>query len=59
MWDTRTIQQSVDNVARALSISKEQIKATLEEKTLLKRCTTLADTAELSAFLASLSLALL
>jgi 3-oxoacyl-[acyl-carrier protein] reductase len=53
MNETRTIQQSVDNVTRTLSISKEQVVAVLEQKTLLKRRTTLADTAKLSAFLAS------
>ena len=53
MVETRTIEQSVDNVARTLSISKEQVVAALEQATLLKRHTTAADTAKLSAFLAS------
>ena len=53
MVETRTIEQSVDNVAKTLSISKEQVVAALEQATLLKRHTTVADTAKLSAFLTS------
>jgi NAD(P)-dependent dehydrogenase (short-subunit alcohol dehydrogenase family) len=53
MVETRTIQQSVDNVAKTLSISQEQVVTALEQSTLLKRHTTVADTAKLLAFLAS------
>jgi NAD(P)-dependent dehydrogenase (short-subunit alcohol dehydrogenase family) len=53
MVDTRTIQQSVENVAQRLSISKEQVVSTFEQRTLLKRLPTVADTARLAAFLAS------
>ncbi len=53
MVDTRTIQQSIENVAHRLSISKEQVMSTFEERTLLKRLPTVADTARLAAFLAS------
>jgi NAD(P)-dependent dehydrogenase (short-subunit alcohol dehydrogenase family) len=53
MVETRAIEQSVDNVAKTLSISREHVVAALEQATLLKRHTTVADTAKLSAFLAS------
>ncbi len=53
MLETRTIQQSVENVAQTLGISKEQIVSTLEQRTLLGRLPTVADTARLAAFLAS------
>ena len=53
MVDTRTIQQSVENAAHQLSISKEQVVSMFEQRTLLKRLPTVADTARLAAFLAS------
>lgn len=53
MVDTRTIQQSVENAVRRLSISKEQVVSMFEQRTLLKRLPTVADTARLAAFLAS------
>ena len=53
MVETRTIQQSVENAAHRLSVSKEQVVSMLEQATLLKRLPTVADTARLAAFLAS------
>ena len=53
MVDTRTIQQSVDTVARQQSVAREQVLARFEQATLLKRLTTADDTARLAAFLAS------
>jgi 3-oxoacyl-[acyl-carrier protein] reductase len=53
MVETRTIGQSVENVAQTLGISKEQVLAALEQATLLKRHSTVSDTAKLAAFLAS------
>jgi 3-oxoacyl-[acyl-carrier protein] reductase len=53
MVETRTIQQSVENVAHRLSVSKAQVVSRLEQATLLKRLPTVADTARLAAFLAS------
>jgi NAD(P)-dependent dehydrogenase (short-subunit alcohol dehydrogenase family) len=53
MVDTRTIQQSAENAAQRLSISKEQVLSTFEQRTLLGRLPTVADTARLAAFLAS------
>ncbi len=53
MVDTRTIQQSVENAAHTLGISKEQVVSMFEQRTLLKRLPTVADTARLAAFLAS------
>ena len=53
MVDTRTIQQSIENAAHRLSVSKEQIVSTFEQRTLLGRLPTFADTARLAAFLAS------
>ena len=53
MVDTRTIQQSVENAAHRLSISKEQVVSTFEQRTLLGCLPTVADTARLAAFLAS------
>jgi 3-oxoacyl-[acyl-carrier protein] reductase len=51
--ETRTIQQSVENVARTLSISKEQVMSAIEQASLLKNHSTVANTARLAAFLAS------
>jgi NAD(P)-dependent dehydrogenase (short-subunit alcohol dehydrogenase family) len=53
MLETRTIQQSVENAINTLGISKEQVVSVMEQATLLKRLTTVADTARLAAFLAS------
>ena len=53
MVETRTIQQSVENVAHTLGISKEQVVSRFEQGSLLKRLSTVADTARLAAFLAS------
>jgi NAD(P)-dependent dehydrogenase (short-subunit alcohol dehydrogenase family) len=53
MIDTPTIQASLDNAARQLSLSREQAAARLEQTTLLKRLPTAADTARLAAFLVS------
>jgi len=53
MVDTTTIQQSMQNVARVMSLTPEQAQARLEQNTLLKRLPVAADTARLAAFLAS------
>jgi len=53
MVETRTIQQSVENALQRLSISKEQVISMFEQRTLLKRLPTVADTAQLAAFLVS------
>lgn len=53
MLETRTIEQTFHNAANTLGVSKEQIVSTLEQTMLLKRFTTVADTAKLAAFLAS------
>jgi 3-oxoacyl-[acyl-carrier protein] reductase len=53
MMETRTIQQSVENVARTLGISKEQVMSAIEQASLLKNHSTVADTARLAAYLAS------
>jgi NAD(P)-dependent dehydrogenase (short-subunit alcohol dehydrogenase family) len=53
MIDTPTIQASLDNAARQLSLPKEQVASRLEQTTLLKRLPTAADTAHLAAFLVS------
>jgi NAD(P)-dependent dehydrogenase (short-subunit alcohol dehydrogenase family) len=53
MVETRTIQQSVENVAHTLGISTAQVVSWYEQGSLLKRLSTVADTARLAAFLAS------
>src|SRR5260370_28037847 len=53
MVETRTIQQTVENAVNTYSVSKEQVVSMFEQATLLKRLTTVADTARLAAFLAS------
>lgn len=50
---TRTTEQSVENTAHTLGISKEQVMSRFEQATLLKRLSTVADTARLAAFLTS------
>jgi enoyl-[acyl-carrier-protein] reductase (NADH) len=53
MQETRTIQQTLDNAVKTLGVPQEQIVSMLEQITLLKRLSTVADTARLAAFLAS------
>jgi NAD(P)-dependent dehydrogenase (short-subunit alcohol dehydrogenase family) len=53
MVETRTIEQSVENAARTMGVSTEQVVSAIEQATLLKRLTTVADTARLASFLAS------
>lgn len=53
MIETRTIQQSVENTARRLAISPEQVIALFEQRSLLKCLSSVDDTAHLAAFLAS------
>jgi 3-oxoacyl-[acyl-carrier protein] reductase len=53
MLKTRTIEQSLENVAHRLSVSKEQVVSLFEQGSLLGRLQTVADTARLAAFLAS------
>jgi len=53
MLGTRTIEQSFENVARALGVSKAQVVSIFEQGSLLKSSSTVADTARLAAFLAS------
>src|SRR5262249_35022580 len=49
MEDTRTIQQSFENVARTLGISPAQVTSMTEQRSLLKRLSTVGDTARLAA----------
>ena len=53
MVDTRTIQQSFENTAHTLGVSKAQVVSRYEQGSLLKSSSTVADTARLAAFLAS------
>lgn len=53
MVETRTIQQSLENAVNTLGPSKVQVVSTFEQTTLLKRLTSVADTAQLAVFLAS------
>ncbi len=53
MVGTRTIQQSFENVAHTLGLSKAQVVSMFEQGSLLVRLPTVADTARLAAFLAS------
>lgn len=53
MLETRTIQQSFDNVARLLSVPKAQVVAMQEQASPLRSSPSVADTARLAAFLAS------
>jgi NAD(P)-dependent dehydrogenase (short-subunit alcohol dehydrogenase family) len=53
MVETRTIQQSAENVAHSLGISKAQVVSRFEQATLLRHLPTVADTARLAAFLVS------
>ena len=53
MVDTRNIQQTFENVAHTLGISKAQVESQFAQRTLLKSIPTVADTAKVAAFLAS------
>jgi 3-oxoacyl-[acyl-carrier protein] reductase len=53
MLETRTIQQSFENTAHTLGISQAQVVSMFEKGSLLKSSSTVADTAQLAAFLAS------
>lgn len=53
MVDTRNIQQTFENVAHMLGISKAQVESQFAQRTLLKSIPTVADTATVAAFLAS------
>jgi len=53
MVDTRTIQQSFENVAKRTGATPEQLEERVRQGTLLKRSQTVADTARLAAFLVS------
>ena len=53
MVDTRNIQQTFENVAHMLGISKAQVESQFAQRTLLKSIPTVADTAKVAAFLAS------
>ena len=53
MVETRTIQQSFENVAHTLGVSQAQVVSRFEQGSLLKRSSTVADTARLATFLAS------
>jgi 3-oxoacyl-[acyl-carrier protein] reductase len=53
MLDTRTMQQTFANIAHTLGVSLEQSVSRNEQGSLLKNSSTVADTAKLSAFLAS------
>src|SRR5450631_1223257 len=48
MVETRTIQQTVENAVNTYSVSKEQIVSMFEQSSLLKRLTTVTDTARLA-----------
>ena len=51
--DTRAVQQTFENVARTLGVSKEQVTSMFEQRTLLRSMPTLADVAKTASFLAS------
>jgi 3-oxoacyl-[acyl-carrier protein] reductase len=53
MVETRTIQESFENVARTLGLPTAQLESRLEQAMPLKRFPTVADTARLAAFLSS------
>ena len=53
MLGTRTIEQSFENTARTLGVSKAQVVSRFEQGSLLKSSSTVADTAQVAAFLAS------
>lgn len=53
MLETRTIQQTLENVAGAMNVTKDQATAQLVQRTLLERAPSVSDTAKAAAFLAS------
>ena len=53
MLGTRTIEQSVENVAQQFQVSQAQVVSMFEQRTLLGRLPTVSDTARVAAFLAS------
>ncbi len=53
MMETRTLQQSIENVTQTLQLPKEQVVSAIEQASLLKYHSTVADTAKLLAYLAS------
>jgi NAD(P)-dependent dehydrogenase (short-subunit alcohol dehydrogenase family) len=53
MVETRTIQQSFENVAKRTGVTQEQLEERVRQSTLLKRSPTVTDTARLAAFLVS------
>jgi 3-oxoacyl-[acyl-carrier protein] reductase len=52
MVDTRTMQQTVENIAHQFRVSKTQVVPMFEQNMLLGSLSTVADTARLAAFLA-------
>jgi enoyl-[acyl-carrier-protein] reductase (NADH) len=53
MPETRTIQQAFDGMARTLGVPKDALAKGFIDKPLLKRMPTLAETANVVAYLAS------
>ncbi len=53
MVDTRTMQQTFENIAQTLDVSQEQVVPMLEQGALLGSLSIVADTARVAAFLAS------
>ncbi len=53
MVDTRTMQQTYENVAHTLGVSKAQVVPMFVQRTLLKSLPTVADTVRVATFLAS------
>jgi len=53
MVESRTIQQGIERAVNTLGVSKAQIVSRFEQATLLKSLPTVADTAQVAAFLAS------
>jgi NAD(P)-dependent dehydrogenase (short-subunit alcohol dehydrogenase family) len=51
--ETRTIQQTLENIAQATGAPLAQVRANFEQRTPLKPAATVLDTARLAAFLAS------
>jgi 3-oxoacyl-[acyl-carrier protein] reductase len=53
MVDTRTMQQTFENVAQTLGVSNEEVVHLFAQRTLLRSIPTVADTARVAVFLAS------
>lgn len=53
MVETRTIQQGIERVVNTVGVTPAQVVAQFEQATLLRRLSTAADTARVTAFLAS------